>query len=363
MLPSEVTIEVRDAGLARVGQVPRKLWTDVKAIMRLYRVGEWSMTLPRELAICDALRQPGAGIIITGPEGVILSGVMEEAKRKQSKDDPIGSMRFSGVDDNFLLDDYRAYPDPAHAATAQAAAYDTRTGPGESVIRAYINANIGPGALAARRLGMHAENLVMLADEARGSVVTGNARFDIIGELIEPLAKVSGVAYRIVQSGSTLVPEFWEPADKSKIIRLDVANGRLSQTEFTLGVPLLTDVLVLGQGEGADRQVVERTSVLASAAREAWRRRREVVKDQRNTDVVAELEQAGDELLVDGGKTRTTNAITPTDSHTMRFQRDWNLGDVVGVVVGDDEVPETVTAVGLAITKDGIAIGAKVGEQ
>jgi hypothetical protein len=121
--------------------------------------------------------------------------------------------------------------------------------------------------------------------------------------------------------------------------------------------------LALGQGEGALRTIVERTSADATAAETAWKRRIEIAKDQRNTNVTAELQQAIDELLVDGGKTRATTNITPTDDLAMRFQRDWNLGDNISVVVGGTEVPETVTTVGLGISASGVVIGARVGEQ
>lgn len=366
MLPSDLIIEVRDLDLQRTHQVLPQYWTDVIVTMMLRRVGDWKLSLPAELPAAQALAQPGAGIIITGPDGVLMSGPVETFEKKQTTRDSFGRLFFEGVDDNCLLGDPLAWPDPAHAAGGQEADYDVRTGPAETVIRNYINANVGPGALSARRKAL-AQKLILSVDGARGGTVRGSARFDILGELVEPLGKLGGVCYRIVQDvdgegDPALVLEFWEPADKSKLIRLDIANGLLTAADFKTSAPTVTRALPLGQGSGAERTVLEVTNADAEAAEATWGRRIERAKDRRDTDDPDDLQQAGEELLLDGGKTATTSKLTPTDDLTMQFMRDWNVGDVISVVIGDDEVPEIVTSAVIGISSKGVKIGARIGE-
>lgn len=363
MLIDDITIEVRNRQLERTHMVMPDYWTDVKVLPKLRRKGTWSLSLPAELDACAALRQRGAGIIITGPAGVLTSGPVETSNHQQTTADPVGMITFTGVDDNCLLGDYTGYPDPANPADSQTAAYDSRSGPAESVIRGYVNDNLGPGALAARREDLFAEFLQLQTDGARGATVYGNARFDQLGPFLDKLGKLGGIAYRIVQVDDHLELEFWEPADKTKLIRLDIANDGLTATNYTLGAPSITRGIVLGQGEGADRQVIEGTSVDAAAAEAAWGRRIEGVKDQRNTNVTGELEQAVAEMLLDGGRTHLVTKVTPSDNTNQRYQVDWKMGDLVTTVIGPDEVPEIVTAVGLGISKEGVVIGAIVGEQ
>lgn len=364
MLLEDITIEVRDKDLQRVEPILPDYWTDVFLLPQLRRQGRWSMTLPTEIDACVALREPGAGIVVTGPTGVLISGPVDSRVRKQSTRDPRGTIQFSGVDDNVLLADYLAWPDPANDAEAQTVAYDARSGPGETVIRAYVNANIGPGARAERRaVGLLASHLQMQADGGRGGTVYGNARFDQLGPFLEPLGKLADIAYRIVQIDDHLELEFWVPADKTKEIRLDIANDGLTSTEQAIAAPLVTDGFALGQGEGAARQVVAGTNADATEARIAWGRRIERVKDQRNTDVLAELEQAVAEMLVDDGKTRFSTKVTLNDVVDAEYQVDWGLGDRIATVVDGEEIPEIVTGAGIGISKAGVLIGALIGEQ
>lgn len=361
MLPSDLTIEVRDLSLTRSAQILPQYWSDVKAILNYRKVGSWSLSLPFELPAAQALAQPGAGILVTGPNGVILSGPMDSVNRKQSSTDALGTYFYTGVTDDCILGDALAWPDPANVVASQTLAYDVRSGAAESVIRGLVDVNVGPSAQPARR-GVLAQKLTLGTDLARGTVVPSSARFPKLLDQMYALASTGGIGYRVIQSGATLLLEFWVPTDRSKSIRLDVANGRLTSSEYALAAPVVTRAIVGGQGEGVARTLLERTNTDATAAEAAWGRRIEEFKDRRDSNLTADLQQSGDEMLAIVGKTQVTTKITPTDDLTMRFQRDWNLGDIVSVVVGETEVPEVVTSVGLGITKTGVTIGARVGE-
>lgn len=350
----DLTVEVRDGSLARIGQILPADLVGFSAVLRFNKVGGWALTLRADHPLVDTLRAPGGGLIVTGPAGVLLSGPTLRAKRVQTAADPIGAWELEGADDSVLLAERLAYPDPANAAGSQAAAYDVRTGKAETVAKGYVTANLGASALVARRV----TGLTVEADAARGLTVTERARFDTLGELLERVVSTSGLGFEIEQSGSALVFKVYEPTDRSATIRMDVENERLTSAEYAYGRPGATHVVVAGQGEGAARTIVERQD---AATATAWGRRVEIFKDQRNAAAVAELEQAGDELLAEKGGTIESISVTPSDDQTMRYGVDWGLGDRVTVVVGGSEISAIVTEAAVVVTDAGVKVGATVG--
>jgi hypothetical protein len=358
--PDDVTIEVLDIDLQRQGQILPDNWTDVLAKSALRGVGEWSLSLPADHPRAADLAQPGAGILITGPTGELFSGPVTSPEETADQKDPGASIKFSGTDYLCIVADALAYPDPAHAATDQALAYDVRTGPAETVIRSLIDANIGSSALATRR-GIFASKLRLDVDQARGQTLTSSSRFDNLLDQTAGLGKLAGLGFRIEVVDGSLVLRFFTPEDHSADVRLDIANGRLTSYKYTTSAPTVTRPIVGGQGEGVDRHFVERTNDAAVAAEAAWGRRIEAFVDQRQTNVDTELEQAGDEALTNGAAGDKFE-LSPTDDDTMRYQLDWALGDYVTAVTSRGEVAQIVTKVGLSASKDGIYLAAEVGD-
>jgi len=111
MLPDDLTLEVRDRTLARLGTIPPR---DLIGEFRIVdsAVGDWSLTLPADHEMGPALRTPGAGIILTGPAGVICSGPMTSAKVTVDQDGGAGTLTVAGVTDEIVLWDTLAWPDP-----------------------------------------------------------------------------------------------------------------------------------------------------------------------------------------------------------------------------------------------------------
>ncbi len=356
---SELTVEVRNSALQRVGQLTEDELVDFKAILRNNNVGSWSVTLPVGSKMGEALRQPGAGLIVSTAEGTLLSGPTSTVVTEQSVDDQTGTYTITGVDDSILLKERLAYPTPTSAdVTAQTIAYDVRTGLTEAVMKAYVDANIGPSAPASRRVA----GLTIQTIAGLGSSVRGSARFETLQELLRGFADVSGLSFTIEQVGTGLQFQVWQPVDRSSYIRLDLDNGQLSKSSYSYTQPKATRTIVAGQGEGTARTFLERTSADSLTAEAAWGRRIEVFKDQRNTSDTTELQQAGDEVLSVDGKTKVAVDIQPTDDTTMRFGIDWNLGDKVGVVVGTTQLTAVVSEVALLVKKDGVRLAATVGE-
>lgn len=358
MRVSDLIVEVRDANRQRVGQILPTHFVGLSIVLRFKAIGAWSFTLPGDHPLISDLRAPGAGVIITGPDGVLISGPMVSAKNTRSTEDLVGTWEFVGVDDSSLMWQRLAYPTPSTSDPAgQTSAYDSRSGAAETVVKGYVEANLGLSAPSERQV----PGLIVEADLGRGGAVTGNARFDKLGELAVSLLLTSGLGFDIKQIDDNLVFDVFEPVDHSKTVRMDVDNLRLTKSEYSYASPEATRVIVAGQGQGSERTFIERASTDSLAAESSWGRRIEVFKDQRSTNATSELEQAGDEILAESGKTVEAISVSPSDDQTMQFGLDWGLGDLVTVVVGDQEISQIVTEVAIVITDEGVKVGATVG--
>lgn len=359
MKVSDLTVEVRDASLQRVGVLTAKDLVGFTAVLRFNNVGSWRAVLPVGHPLAELLRLPGYGVVVTAPTGVLLSGPTTAVVTNQSTEDAAGTYTISGVDDSVLLSDHLAYPTPTTAdVTAQTSAYDVRSGVAETVMKGFVSANIGSSAPSARKVTA----LTVPASAGLGASVTAQARFHSLQEILANLADVAGLGFTIEQNGSVLEFQVFQPVDRSALIRLDLDNGRLTKSEYSFSQPKATRVIVGGSGDLTARTFLERTSAASLTAESAWGRRIEVFSDQRSTAETAKLQQYGDELLASDGKTLVSVSISPSDDQSMLFGVDWNLGDKVTCVVGSVELVAVVTEVGILVSSDGVRIGATVGE-
>lgn len=358
MRVEDLVIEIRNANYERVAQLVPQDYIEAKAIPVFNGIGSWTVSIPSINPVADLLRAPGAGIIFSDANGTLLSGPTKTAVLEQTADDPDGVWVISGVDDSVLLAERLAYPDPASAdANDQSQAYDVRSGAAETVIKEYVAANIGSSAGTTRAVA----NLTVEATAGLGATVTAQARFETLQELIYPLAQSAGLGYTVNQVADDLVFSVYEPTDVSALVRMDLANGQLSKTNYTYASPQATRVVVGGAGENVERIFYDGSTVESLIAEGAWGRRIEVFIDNRGTQDAAQLEQTVVSALVDNGRTIQNLSVTPSDFSAMRYRYDWGLGDLVTVVVNETEATAVVTQVGLSVTADGVYLAATVG--
>ncbi|MET8111176.1 siphovirus ReqiPepy6 Gp37-like family protein [Streptomyces prasinus] len=354
----DITVEVRDKSLTRRGLVrPEEL--NLELTDNFNNVGEWKLTLVAESALAQILRQPGSGIIVTGPKDVLLSGPMVKSEFAATQEDPGGSITFEGVSDTVALADALAFPDPRNPDGArQTLAHDVRQGKVEDVMHSYVMANIGPTAPVERRKA----RLIDGPSGGRGPAVIKTARFPVLGNLLADLALLGNLGFRVVQRGTNLVFETYEVTDRTRMIRLDVGNGSLAGQRVAISPPGVTRAVVAGQGELVKRQFLQVQTPESVAAEGVWGRRIERFVDQRQTDNWDELKQAGDEVMEDEGFTAVDVQAVPMEDGAMRFGHDWYLGDKVSVVVEDQELVSNATGVVVKIGEDGFRVGVLLGD-
>ncbi len=360
-------MQVRDANLERVGTIqPRFL--NLSATIRHNSVGEWTVTLPRRHPMVAALNARGSGIIVSariapGVWTTLLSGPMTTPKRTRNRDAPDGTFTFSGVTDDVILWDARAWPDPSNPdpSTQAAGYYVSSAADAESVLLDLVNRNIGPGAPAGRRSRL-AQALTLAPNLHRGPAAVKSVRFPKLGVALGEVAAFARLGFRVVQAGADLVFEVRPLADRSGTVRLDMRNGTITSEESQVSPPVLTRALVAGQGEGADRTIRFVSTAEAADAEDDWGRIIEEFVDQRQTDDPDELDQAGMERLAEGGFTATAVKVVPGDDQTMRFVADWNVGDLVGVIVDGQLATAAATEAIVKAGPDRTIVGAAIGD-
>jgi microcystin-dependent protein len=360
------TVEVRDSSKVRLGQLSIYDLSQFFVVPRTNNLGSWSIRLPNSLLndagvrvpheLCAALRTQGAGVIVTGPHGVVLTGPMTLASQASTSDEPDGIWNIQGVSDLERIAKSLAYPQPSNSdPSSQTVSNDVRAGTGEALMRAYISSNIGPAASAERQTG-----LTLAADGGRGVTLSKSPRFQNLLELTQEIAVGSGLLFDVVQVGPDLQFQVSVPEDVSRAVRWDIANNQLSQSKFGYSAPGCTRVFVAGQGEGAERTIVEVTTPASLLSEAIWGRSERFV-DQRNTDDLDELLQAGLEVLAAEGSVVTSLEVVPSEDMAEGFGTEWNLGSWVTIVVNDQEIVAQIAEVPISFP-DGVFVGAVVGD-
>lgn len=346
-----IRIRVRDGGLATVGEVDG--WDDLTVIVRHLAVGAWSFTVPASPRAMGLLAA-GNGVRIDRDGRPLMSGPIRSLVRSWGGQDGGGPgvLTVAGADDMCWLAERVCYPDPANPADSQLDAYDTRSGPAETLIRHYVDVNAGPGALPSRRV----PGLTVAASAGLGGQVAGNARFDNLLELVGSLGSAGNVAVRVVDVGGALELAVAEPADRSAQAVFSRARGNLRSYSYGLAAPFGTVALVGGQGQGAARTIVE-----VSTGDGGWGMRAEAFADRRDTDDAAQLMQAGQDALAQSGPAASL-AIEPIDLPALAYGRDYQVGDVVSVLVDDTTVVDVLREVKIGWSaREGETITPQVG--
>ncbi len=291
------------------------------------------------------LMAPGVGVTLEDDTGVRFTGPMTEFEKSGD-----GTCTATFASDLLWLWGRICYPSPTVGWESQTADYDTRTGAAETVLLGFINANAGPGALAARRV----TSLTLPTTLGRGGTVTVTARFDNLGQLVRDLAEPAGLRVTIKQDGTSLVLGLEPRADLSAWARYGtVAEGGpgvLSPDwSMRIAAPRLTWAIVAGGGEGAARVLRERSSTTVESS---WSLRSEALVDQRNTSVLGELDKAGNDALAEAATPVEISATIP-DVEGMHLGVDVPIGSLVGLDLDGSFITDRLRQVTTDITPTG----------
>jgi hypothetical protein len=344
-----LTITVRDRWGARVGVIDD--YAQLQLVERHLAVGSWVLDLPLDHALAPVLASPGSGVIVeigshtfSGP--VSTRSVVIEGDTRM--------LTVSGPDDLTVLADRVTSPEPATPAPPFSTSVAwSLTGPAETVIKALVNLNAGPGALPPRRR----LRMVIAPDLARGISIVGRTRWHDLMTDIRDWCVLAGLGIRCVDHGPAgIVFDVFVPTDRSTTVEFSEILGTVAKLEWAADRPAATHAVVGGQGEGTARTIVMSSQEQAIA--DGWERR-EVFVDRRDTDVAAELVQAGQLALIGDGSTsrdQTGVVVTPIDGPGASWPTDYGVGDLVAWIDPfGDRWAHAVTAVAVLANGDGIA--------
>lgn len=323
--PASITppyeIRIRDKNRIKTGDLGRA--SSLKIIPRFLDVGSFELTVPKADPKVSQLME-GGWLQFLSNDQEIISGQIRGIKEIMDENNVGGTLSIYGPSAEQVVADRLAYQVPGSAATSQSGAdYDRRSGAAETVVKAYVNLNAGPGALVARRVS----GLVMETDLARGTSVKGSARMTNLVELISPLCLSGGIGWRVRFNGDNLEFQVYVPTDKSGIVKFGSMLGNLVSYERMREAAKTNVAIVGGQGDGTARVFRE---IQDTAAQTAWSNRTETFIDRRDTTDTIELDQAGTEETVNNGPIQGL-AIKTADIPNLRFYQDYFLGDKVSI--------------------------------
>lgn len=327
-------IRWRDAALSFIGDLER--YVSVEAVKRHNDAGAWTIDLP-----LGSYQPDAAGIVIDLDGRQLLSGpITSIARQRETSDgDRRDIISLGGTDDTAWVETRIISPQPG-AYPPYTVAVDDRTGPCETLIHGFVDANLGPGARADRRLPA----LRMGADLGRGRVVRVRRRFAPLGELARQLGSIGGLGWRIIQVDRELELETFVLADRSANARFGDGFANLGDFAFHQERGPANAVTVGGGGVGTARVVIEQS---APAAIRRWGRVESFV-DQRHTSSPDELVDSATTTLAEGAD-RVALVAEVIDTETTRFGRDYDLGDRVRAIIDDVHMVQTVQQVTLRV--------------
>lgn len=354
-----ITLLITDRELNVIGQSITR-WTDIDITLRFNEPDSGSVTIPADGLSVDQLA-PGNRLVVIRDGAYFTAGPIETpgelAWSLTGSDSGAGTVTLTFASDLASIVAEVAYPDPAHAITAQAAARRTFTNTNaEAVMRQLVAENVGPAALPARRI----PGLTVAPAAGIGSNVTAGFRLDPLGDSLRSVALAGGgLGFRTLWTGSGIVFEPYQPRDLTAQVRFSRGLGNLRSYNYAPAAPTCTVAIVGAQGEAEDRVFAE----LVDPAAATWGRMVAVV-DRRDTSDGAEINEAGYEALAQGAESARLTADT-VDTATQRYGVHYGLGDLVGVELNNGvALADVVRSVNLKATPNtGETVAAIIGTQ
>lgn len=331
------TVTVRDPNLVEYdGQVDG--YTSISADLVDATVdagtGTWQLTLPAGHWAAEALAEEGAGIVLrpAGEAAPIASGDWEYYTG--DTDAQRATITFTGVVDDARLAGEVAWSDPVRDLNDLAGqnpvldSADVRTGPAETVLKAFLAANVGSTATAVQT-ARYWPWLDLPATAGLGTSIALKGQFTPLLDLARQAASpTTGITWQLRQEASGLIRlVVRERADVAADVVFSHAEGTLAKSTITRRRPATTQAIAISTGDTARTFA----RVTDSAAETLWMRRSVEIVDG-NSDVIADLTAAAAEAIT-AGREKAGLTCEPVQLRDgPRFGVDYQLGDYVSAV-------------------------------
>ena len=302
---------------------------------RFNDVSTWTVTLPTKTAAAQYLleaTQPRV-VFASAPTVVFRSGPVVAFDRENTWEGDL--LTVSGVDDMVWLRRRLAHPQPGTPNPPYSTtAYDTRTGSASQVIAQFVDANAGPGAVAARRVA----DLTVPVPAPMGPTVKVAARYQNLLTMLQRTANRAHLGIEIRDLEFTV----FQPTGPNAVFSVEL--GTLAGWRSLREAPGANYVYVAGGRKGTNRLIREYVDVDSAAE---WGRL-ETFDDRRDTTDTTELDEAGAEVLADLIPTIELDLQT-LDTASQGFLTDWQLGDRATVHLDGETITDTIRQVTITL--------------
>ncbi|TFI30169.1 siphovirus ReqiPepy6 Gp37-like family protein [Streptomyces sp. 4R-3d] len=360
MDPTALRVYARNATLARIGQVAD--YTSLNMVPRFNAIGSIVLEISADSTSAPLLIEGNGLIVHTADGDLVDSGTIKTVDWSRSTSDAgAGKLTVAAVSDTEVLSRYTCWPNPAAAIGSQAdAVYKISGTTASTAMRTLVNVNAGPGALALRKNPL----ITLAADTFVGAPVTREInQFDSLLTVLQDIAGAAGLGFRVVQMGSALQFQVFQPTDRSGTARFSFGLGNLTDANYSTTPPTCTRAIVVAGGQSSPRQckTYDRADPLFSGL---------VIEqfvdltgtDSASVDLIAQMDQAAEEALTSGAG-QGALAISPIDLPLLKYGRDYQVGDTVSAQLrGGAWYTDVVREVTLTSTaSEGTSVKAAVG--
>ncbi|MFD6490678.1 siphovirus ReqiPepy6 Gp37-like family protein [Streptomyces sp. NPDC060188] len=357
MTSTALQVYARDSTLKRIGRIDD--FTSTNVVPRFNAIGAFSLEISADSDKADLLVEGNGLIFKTATGDTILSGPIRTVDWSRSASDA-GKLTVGGLDDTEVLSRYTCWPSPTAVIGSQSASvYKISAAAAETAMRALVNLNAGPGALASRKNPL----ITLATDGVHGAAVTRQVnQFDNLLMVLQDIASAAGLGFRVIQVGSNLQFQVYAPTDRSGTARFSFGLGNLTDASYSTTPPTCTRAIVVAGGGTSPRQcktydatdplfpglVIEQFVDLTSV-------------DTASVDLAAQMDQAGAEALANGAG-QGSLAMSPVDIPLLRYGRDYQVGDTVSAQLrGGAWYTDVVREVALNSTASDSTVKATVG--
>ncbi|TKJ24370.1 siphovirus ReqiPepy6 Gp37-like family protein [Blastococcus sp. CCUG 61487] len=303
--------------------------TSARAVRRWLGVDTAIIETPFTPEAMDRL-QPSHGVELWRDGRQEFAGLVEELNPTWSAETGEAVLKASCVGDAVHLADRLVFPDPLRAADDQTVNdHWTTSGVASTAMQQLISDQAGPTCRADRRV----PGLALGADPGVGVSRPWSGLFNSVLQQLTLMSVVSGanLGVRMRAAPGQLTADVVAPRNLADDIRFSADLSNLAGIDYRITAPSLTHALAAGQGDLRLR--LRRLAVTSDPLALAWGRQIWSYIDRRDTAEVAELVQAAEDALADGGPT-VSLAVTLLDTDAATYGRDWDVGDLVTVYVG-----------------------------
>jgi hypothetical protein len=342
-------IYIRDSFVDRFDVV--RNFSKLEMTVNYNDVGGWILEMPyspndRSVQSLLTARSQGGGlggilvvrdgqIIFSGPvKGFELSGNWVNSSEGEK-------IVFFGTDDNGILATRLSMP-PPYKFQATSVGWDTQTSNAENVLIALAENNIA-NAPDER----YVDPFVTNTSNNQGSTITLRSRYENLLDKMKEAAIAGGLGFRVIQNDIFIEFQVYSPADKTSSVVFSKERKNLASYRYRTEAPTANSIIVAGQNAGTARGF----RYIRDTQSQSFYGTLESFLDRRDTNVTAELDQAGQVELQDKDEA-TVLEIQPLEVPKSQFMKDYNVGDKVTIQLYDQKIQDIIRGVTITLTKE-----------